>query len=208
MSDSPLIILILFAGAAYLFKLWRDDLRAWKSGQPNAKGIPGATSAPAIALWIGAIGAILLVLIETGGEIALGVSSEQTDITIIFLLAMVGAGVLEEVLFRGYLVVQNRGRAVLIASVVGFSLLFALAHYQYYTEIPEEGSWTDLVFVIDSKSLWSLLLLFLNSLWFYSVRFFKWNPHQSLLPCFVAHISSNVGVFVVKLVQGHVTGLY
>jgi membrane protease YdiL (CAAX protease family) len=208
MSDSPLIILILFAGAAYLFKIWRDDLLAWKGGQPNERGIPGATSAPAIALWIGAIGAVVLVLVETGGEIALGVSSEQTDITAIFLLAMVGAGILEEVLFRGYLVIQNKGRAILVASVVGFSLLFALAHYQYYTEIPEEGSWRDLVFVIDSKSLWSLLLLFLNSLWFYSVRFFKWNPYQSLLPCFVAHISSNVAVFAVKLIQGHVTGFY
>jgi membrane protease YdiL (CAAX protease family) len=121
---------------------------------------------------------------------------------------MVGAGILEEVLFRGYLVVQNRGRNILILSVIGFSLLFALAHYQYYTEVPEEGSWRDFSFVIDSKSLWSLLLLFLNSLWFYWLRFTRWNPHNSLLPCFVAHIASNVGVFVVKLVQGHVNGLY
>lgn len=208
MADSPLIILILFAGAVYLFKLWRDDFLAWKKGEPNEKGLPGATSAPPIALWIGAIGALVLVGIETAGELALGVSAEQTDITVIFLLAMIGAGVLEEVLFRGYLVVQNKGRNILILSVVGFSLLFALAHYQYYTEIPEEGSWRDLSFVIDPKSLWSLLLLFLNSLWFYWMRFSKWNPHHSLLPCFVAHIASNLGVFAVKLIQGHVSGLY
>lgn len=207
MSDSPLIILILFAGAAYLFKIWLDDQKAWRAGSPNEQALPGATPAPAIALWIGAIGAIFLVLIETGGEIALGVSDQQTDITAIFLLAMVGAGVLEEVIFRGYLVVTNRGHRALLASIVGFSLLFALLHYQYYTEIPEDGSWTDFTFVIDAKSSWSLLLLFLNSLWFYSVRFFKWNPHQSLLPCFVAHITSNLAVFIVKALQGHVTWL-
>ncbi|NDV61343.1 CPBP family intramembrane metalloprotease [Puniceicoccales bacterium CK1056] len=208
MTDSPLIILILFVGAAYLFKLWRDDMLAWKAGKPHEKGIPGATSAPGAALWIGAIGALALVGLETGGEIALGVSSEQTDITVIFLLAMIGAGVLEEVLFRGYFVIQNKGRNILILSIVGFSLLFALAHYQYYTEIPEEGTWRDLSFVIDPKSGWSLLLLFLNSLWFYWMRFSKWNPHHSLLPCFVAHIASNMGVFAVKLLQGHVHGLY
>jgi uncharacterized protein len=208
MMESPLIIVVLFAGAAYLFKLWRDDLLAAEAGQPNERALPGATRAPALALWIAGVGAILLVLVETGGEIALGVSAQQTDITVLFLLAMVGAGVIEEVVFRGYLVVQNKGRTLLLASITGFSLIFALAHYQYYTEIPEEGSWRDLSFVIDPKSLWSLLLLFINSLWFYTVRFFKWNPGHSLLPCFVAHISSNLGVFIVKALQGHVTGLY
>jgi hypothetical protein len=53
-----------------------------------------------------------------------------------------------------------------------------------------------------------LLLLFLNSIWFYTLRFCKWNPRHSLLPCFAAHIASNVMVFVVKLAQGHVTSLY
>jgi membrane protease YdiL (CAAX protease family) len=208
MSESPLLTLVLFAGAVYLFKLWLDDFRAWKAGTPNEKAFPGATSASMAAIWIGVTGALLLVLVETGGEIALGVSDQQSDITAFFLLAMIGAGVLEEILFRGYLVVTNKGRQILILSIVGFSLLFALAHYQYYTEIPEDGGWADFAFVVDPKSAWSLLLLFLNSLWFYTVRFFKWNPAHSLLPCFAAHIASNLGVFVVKAVQGHVTGLF
>jgi membrane protease YdiL (CAAX protease family) len=208
MTDSPLVVIALFAGALYLFKLWRDDLLAARSGNPNPRALPGASGAPAAALWIAAGGAIALLLLETGGEYALGVSAQQSDITALFLLAMIGAGVIEEIVFRGYLVVQNRGRAALIASIVGFSLLFSLAHYQYYTEIPEEGSWRDASLVFDPKSLWSLLLLFLNSLWFYTVRFYKWNPTQSLLPCFVAHIASNVGVFVVKAMQGHVTSWF
>lgn len=208
MSESPLMTIILFAGALYLFKLWLDDYKAWKGGNPNEKAFPGATSVGMTAIWIGVSGAILLVLIETGGEIALGVSEQQSDITAFFLLAMIGAGVLEEIIFRGYLVVTNKGRQILVLSIVGFSLLFALAHYQYYTEIPEDGGWADLQFILDPKSLWSLLLLFLNSLWFYTVRFFKWNPTHSLLPCFAAHIASNIGVFLVKAIQGHVTGLF
>jgi membrane protease YdiL (CAAX protease family) len=208
MSDSPILTIALFIGAAYLFKLWLHDYRLFQQGNPGRQALPGATPASLTALWIGAVGAILLVLLETGGEIALGVSEQQSDITAIFLLAMIGAGVIEEILFRGYLVVTGKGRALLVGSIVGFSLLFALLHYQYYTEIPEDGSLMDLSLVIDPKSAWTLLLLFLNSLWFYTVRFFKWNPQHSLLPCFVAHISSNVAVFVVKALQGHVTALF
>jgi membrane protease YdiL (CAAX protease family) len=208
MSDSPILTIALFIGAAYLFKLWLQDYRLFQRGHPGRQALPGATPASFAALWIGAVGAILLVLLETGGEIALGVSGQQSDITAIFLFAMVGAGVIEEILFRGYLVVTGKGRALLVGSIVGFSLLFALLHYQYYTEIPEDGSLMDLSLLIDPKSAWTLLLLFLNSLWFYTVRFFKWNPQHSLLPCFVAHISSNVAVFVVKALQGHVTALF
>ena len=204
MSESPLLIIAVFAGALYLFKLWWDDLRAAEAGQPNPKALPGASR----ALWISAVGALALVLVETAGELALGVSAEQTDVTVLFLLAMIGAGILEEVIFRGYLVVQGKGPRVLIFSMVGFSLLFALLHYQYYSAIPEDGTWRDLQFKLDAKAFWSLLLLFVNSLWFYYMRFSRWNPSNSLLPCFVAHVSSNVGVFLVKLVQGHVSGLY
>ena len=208
MSDSPLLVLLVFAGALYLAKLWLDDFRAARTGQPNPKALPGATAAPVAAIMIGVIGALVLVGVETAGELALGVSEEQTDITAIFLLAMIGAGILEEVIFRGYLVVTGKGRKLLVLSIVGASLLFALLHYQYYMEFSMEGTNRQLTILLEGKPLWSLLLLFLNSLWFYTVRFFKWNPGYSLLPCFAAHIASNLGVFVVKMVQGHVTGLY
>lgn len=208
MTDSPLLTLLVFAGALYLLKIWFDDLKAGRAGEIKPGALPGAHPAPAIALIIGAVGALALVGVETAGEIALGVSAQQSDITAIFLLAMIGAGIIEEVIFRGYLVVTQRGKALLIASIIGFSLFFALLHYQYYTDKPEDGTWRDLTLALDTKAAWSLFLLFLNSLWFYYVRFFKWNPQQSLLPCFVAHVSSNVGVFVVKLVQGHVTALW
>ena len=208
MTQSPLFILLLFGGAIYLAKIWYDDLRANLQENAHPRALPGAFPAPLSILLIAAAGALFLVLLETGGEVYLGVSAQQSDITILFLFAMIGAGIIEEVVFRGFLVVENRGRAWLLGSILAFSLLFSLAHYQYYLEFPEEGSWMDFTWKLDAKSGWSLLLLFFNSLWFYAVRFLPVNPSRSLLPCFVAHISSNVGVFLVKAVQGHVTGLY
>ena len=206
MSESPLLAFILFAGAAYLFKIWRDDLVALQGDKPNPRPLPGATSAPMTAIWIGIAGAVFLVLLETGGELALGVSAEQSDIAAIALLSMIGAGIIEEIIFRGYFVVQKRGKAVFIGSILLFSLLFTLAHYQYYADVEKIGEEVEFAIFIDRKVAWTLLLLFLNSLWFYTVRFFKWNPQHSLLPCFAAHIASNLAVFFVKLSHGHVTG--
>lgn len=208
MNDSPLLVVALFAGAIYLAKLWLDDLKLWRAGNPNPRGLPGATTASLAACAVAVVGAVLLVGVETAGEIGLGVSSEQSDITAIFLLAMLAAGFLEEVVFRGYFVISDRGKSILYASIVGFSALFALLHVQYYTEVPEDGSWTDFSFAITAKSSWTLLILFLNSLWFYTVRFFPLNPTHSLLPCIFAHMASNLAVFFVKLAQGHVTALY
>lgn len=208
MTDAPILSIALFIGAAYLLKLWREDFLLWKQGHPNEKGFPGATGASRAALGIAAAGALLLVGVETVGELALGISQEQSTLPVLFLLPMIGAGILEEILFRGYLVVQNRGRARLILSCLFFSALFAALHYQYYVEIPEEGGLSALTFKSDAKASWTLLLLFLNSLWFYAVRFATWNPQRSLLPCFVAHISSNVAVFGVKAAQGHISGWF
>ncbi|MEX0322858.1 MAG: CPBP family glutamic-type intramembrane protease [Puniceicoccaceae bacterium] len=206
MFDSPLMILVFCAAALYCLKIWREDYLSARRGSPNPRALPGATGVPAIAIWVGVIGAILLVLLETAGEIHLGVSSQQTTIPAIALLSMLAAGIIEEIIFRGYIIIDKRGTNMLIASAMVFSLIFALLHYQYYTEIPEDGNWRDMSLVIDSKSLWSLFLLYLNSLWFYTVRFFRLNPQHSLLPCFAAHIASNFAVFMVKLAQGHVVG--
>lgn len=207
MNDSPLIVLLLAAGAGYIFKLWWEDATAARKGKPNPRALPGAAFTNSGAILIAAIGALVLVGVETGGELALGVSAEQSTIVSYFLLAMIAAGILEELVFRGYLVITQKGTAVLIASAVGFSLLFSLAHVQYYTESAEGSAWYEFEFLITAKSAWTLLLLFLNSLWFYYVRFMPVNPTRSLLPCFAAHIASNIGVFLVKLVQGHVTWL-
>jgi len=208
MQENPLFIVIMAVACGYVFKIWLEDYRGAATGKPNPKALPGATAVARPWVWIGVAGALVLVGVETAGEYALGVSAEQKTITWIFLLAMIAAGFVEELVFRGFLFVDGRGKAVLWASIVGFSLLFALLHFQYYLEWAEEAAWYDFAFKADAKSAWTLLLLFLNSLWFYWLRFGARNAQRSLIPCFAAHIASNLGVFVVKLAQGHVQGLW
>ena len=48
--------------------------------------------------------------------------------------------------------------------------------------------------------------VFAVSLWFYTVRFFGLNPQRSLLPCFMAHATKNLGVLAIKYAQGFVGG--
>lgn len=204
MFDNPWLVLLVALGAGYILKLWWDDLRAAENGNPNPKALPGASKASTRWIAIGIVGALVLVAIETIGEYALGVTDQQSTIPVWFLLAMISAGIVEEIIFRGYLVVTGKGKLVLWVSIFAFSLLFALLHYQYYLVWADDAAWFDFQLQLNSKSLWTLTLLFLNSLWFYALRFLPANPSRSLLPCFCAHIASNLGVFAVKAGQGFV----
>lgn len=206
MVDSPWLGLLLFAGALYVLKLWRDDLRHNASGTPKPGSFPGATPAPLWWVLVGVAGALVLVGIETAGEYALGTVAEQSDIVALSLFLFIGAGILEELVFRGFLVITGRGQRILWLSIVVFSLLFALLHVQYYLHWEEDAPWHAFTWALDGAAAWTLAILFVNSLWFYALRFLPMNPQQSLLPCFAAHVASNLGVFFVKLAQGHVTG--
>ena len=62
------------------------------------------------------------------GEYALGLVELQSEMVWFFLFASLSAGVIEELVFRGYLVLENKGRNALVLSCIGFSLLFALIH--------------------------------------------------------------------------------
>ena len=202
-QEDPIAILIIFAGSAYLFRLWLQDFRAQSHGTPNPRAFPGATPAPQALIWAGIMGALAILALETGGEYALGISGEQSNITWLYLLAMIAAAFLEEVIFRGYLVITKHGKAALILSIAGFSLLFALLH-------PFLWSWENqsLQVHLTLKATFSTAIVLLNSLWFYYLRFCAKNTTRSLIPSIAAHLGSNMGVFIIKLAQGHVTGLY
>lgn len=208
MQDHPVAIILLFAAVCYPASLWWQDFRSWSSGKPNPRAFPGATSASRALIVIGIVGALLLVALETAGEYVLGVSDQQSQISAIFLLMMLAAGFIEELIFRGYLYYDRKGPVILWASILLFSLLFALFHAQYYTEVPEGARWYQFEFRIDSHSSWTLCILFLNSVWFYALRFGFDNKYKSLIPCIAAHVASNVAVFAVKLAQGHVVGFW
>ena len=198
MNESPFMILLYVGAAAYVGYMYWGDFQAGKSGQPDSKAMPGATSASLGLYAISIIGALLILAAETGGEIALGISAEQSDMVWFFVFASLGAGIVEEVIFRGFLVVENKGKAALIGSCVGFSLLFALIHPHLWSN--EDG----FELTLTTKAFFSTGILFANSLWFYALRFGPWNKHRSIFPCMLAHAASNFGVFAVKLVQGFV----
>lgn len=214
MQSDPTMIIIMAAISIYVFKMWLDDFRAGQRGESVKGGFPGATPAPMKAVWIAIIGALVILGLETGGEIALGISGEQSDITWLFLISITTAAFVEELIFRGFLVVTNKGKAALIGSAIGFSFLFTILHPFFWELDMPEGvdGWQvwqgTLVWDFSLKPWFTSAFLFLNSLWFYLMRFWAINPQKSLIPCMAAHLASNWGVFVIKLAQGHVVALY
>lgn len=200
MNDSPFIILLYVGMAVYVGNMYLADYRSQKDGELNPSAMPGARSASLGLYVIGVIGALLILAAETGGEIALGISAEQSDMVWFFVFASLAAGIVEEVVFRGYLVIENKGRAALIGSCVGFSLIFAIIHGHFWSH--EEGEAFEWTFT--TKAFFTTGILLANSLWFYWLRFARWNKNRSLFPCMLAHAGSNLGVFFVKLAQGFI----
>jgi CAAX protease family protein len=202
MITDHLLQFLLVGAAVWVARGWVSDYRAALAGKPNDKAFPGATPVSGVAVALASVGALLILAAETAGEHALGVSAQQSKVTVLFSLYSIGAApVIEEVLFRGYLVIENRGRLMLWAGVVGVSLLFALLHPFLW-----EWNGKGLTVHFGAKAWFSTAMVFAVSLWFYTVRFFQLNPQRSLLPCFVAHATKNLGVFAVKYVQGFVGG--
>jgi membrane protease YdiL (CAAX protease family) len=202
MSDhSPLLLFVLLGGSAYVGKLWWEDLQAARAGRPAPRPLPGATLASRAAILLAAVGALVLLGIEVAGEYALGIVGQQREITVLFGIYTLAAAFVEELIFRGFIVVQHRGRAALIAGCIGASLVFAAIH-------PFLWEWKEgaLTFQFTAKAWFSTAMIFAGSLWFHTVRFWSLNPTHSLLPCIAAHLAKNLGVFAIKAEQGFVVG--
>ncbi|MCX6950759.1 MAG: CPBP family glutamic-type intramembrane protease, partial [Verrucomicrobia bacterium] len=141
---------------------------------------------------------------ETGGEIALGLAGQQSRLTwLAALYSVAAAPIIEELIFRGWLVVENRGRAMAWAGAAGASALFAVLHPFLWRQ--DEAGWA---LTLDAKGWFSTAAVFAMSLWLYAARLATWNPARSLLPCFAAHAAKNLGVVVVKLGAGFMGGLW
>jgi membrane protease YdiL (CAAX protease family) len=202
MIRDQFLLLLLFGVSIWLARWWMIDYHAGLAGKPSKRLLPGSTPASGRAVTVASFGALCILAAETGGEHVLGLSAEQSKMTALFgLYSVFGAPVIEEVVFRGFLVIEDRGRVVLWAGVVSVSLLFALLH-PFLWEWSEKG----LALHLGAKGWFSTAAILAGSLWFYTVRFFGLNPQRSLLPCFVAHATKNLGVFVIKYVEGFVGG--
>jgi membrane protease YdiL (CAAX protease family) len=203
MNENPLPLLMMIALGGYFARMWWSDLRAVAAGSLDAaQALPGARPSTARACVVAAAGGLVVVGAETWGEIALGLSEEQSRITYLFAAYTLVQAFVEELIFRGYVGewVAKRGRAGRAGAVLGASLLFAALHPFLWTW---EGG---LVFTFTAKAWFSFTAVFAASLWFYSCRFASWNPNQSLLPCVAAHLAKNAGVVVIKGAQGFLVG--
>lgn len=200
MAQNPLLLLLMIGAAAYIGKLWWQDLRSAQAGQPNGQALPGATLPPRRALLIACGGSIVLLAAETWGEYQLGIVAEQSNMTALFALNTLAAAIIEEIIFRGYLVINGRGKTARWIGIVGASALFALLH-------PFLWSWEDeFTLTLTVKGVFSTSAAFVFSLWFYTARFASWNPGHSLLPSIAGHATKNLGVIVIKAAQGFLTG--
>ncbi len=202
MTDSPWTLLLLLAGSAYLSSLWWQDFQATRQGRAPAGALPGATSARPAAITLAVAGGLVIVAAETWGELRLGLADQQSQVTVLFCAYTLLAAVVEEIIFRGYLILpESRGRLAVWSGALGASVLFALAH-------PFLWSWEEgrLSFHFTPKGWFSTGAVFASSLWFYFVRLMPGNPSRSLLPCFAAHAAKNLAVIGIKAAQGFVVG--
>ncbi len=200
MSDHPLLLLLMIAAGLYVAKLWRDDRQAAVAGKPNPGALPGAAPAPLNIVIIAIAGALALLALETWGEIRLGIATEQSRITMLFGLYTLSAAIIEEVIFRGYVVVNSSRRALRWLGIIAASAVFALLH-------PFLWNWDEgFTLSLGLKGWFSTGMIFIGSLWFYAMRFAGWNTTHSLLPCFAAHLTKNLGVIAIKAQQGFVEG--
>lgn len=200
----PWLLLGLTGAGLYVAKLWWGDRQAAKRGAPAAGAFPGATEASGKAIGIAVAGALVIVALETAGERALGLDAEQSTMTWLFAAyAVLAAPVIEELIFRGWLVVERHGRAVMWAGALGASAAFAALH-------PFLWRWEDAGFelTLTAKGWFSTAAVLAASLWFYAARLGPWNPTRSLLPCFAAHAAKNLGVVAVKAATGFMGGLW
>ena len=198
MNEDPLIILIYCAIAIYIANIYRADIKSFAAGEPNVKALPGAKPTNGLLIFASVLGALVLLGNAVVGEYALGIVEAQSEMVWFFVFASISAGVIEEVVFRGYLVVQNRGRNALVLSCLGFSLVFALVHGYLWSM--EDG----FVWNFTVQGIFNTWILFFNSVCFYALRFGPWNANQSILPSIIAHMVFNLGVFGVKLAQGYI----
>jgi uncharacterized protein len=202
--DHPILLGLLIPVSFYIAKLWREDALAAAAGKPNPNPLPGATAARPRTVGLAVAGALALVALETWGEVRLGIAAEQSRLTWLFALySMLAAPVLEELIFRGWIVIEHRGQPVMWAGVVAASIVFALLH-------PFLWQWGDggFALTLTAKGWFSSSLVFATSIWLYLSRLAWWNPTRSLLPCFVAHAARNMAVVAVKAATGYMGGLW
>ena len=208
LQDIPTVALVNLGIASYLFFLWFSDFKYFiKNNAIKKNAIEGATTTPVVLVVIAFFASIALLCVHTCTEISLGVANEQSKVQFWALFSWIGAAFIEELIFRGYLVVKNKGKLVLWGSIFFFSLIFAIGHpFMWDYTIPENaqfgaGEWK---FNFSAQTINATISVFECSLLFYVLRFLPLNENRSIIPRIVGHCTYNLGVFITKMCQGFV----
>ena len=182
--------LLYCALGLFVLIAWARERRKRTLNGESEKFWPGTTYAPMGAYFVAAAGAILITIAEAAVEKRAGLTEMQSVLPAIFIFQLLGASVVEEMLFRGFVAPGELfGRKLLALMIIG-SLVFALIHN---FDLSEPEGQVNAAFA------------FITSLWLYVVRFNPLNPDRSLLPCFMAHTVRNLAVFGIKWGQGFVS---
>jgi membrane protease YdiL (CAAX protease family) len=202
--NHPLLLVLMTLAGTYTGWLWWTDRRSAAAGRAQPGALPGATPASHRATGIAVAGALAILAAETLGERALGLDAQQSRMTWLFALYSVAAApIIEELIFRGWLVLTTRGAPMMWGAVVAASVIFAALH-PFLWRWDEAG----FAFTFSPKAWFSTSVVFATSLWLYLVRLATWNPQRSLLPCFAAHAAKNLGVVAIKAAAGFVVGVW
>lgn len=186
--DNALITSVLYAilGLAVL-AMWLGDLRRPADGRERFW--PGASRCGWQPVVLAVGGVIVLTVVETLLEDHLGLREQQTTIADHFLLAMLGASVVEEMTFRGFAASADlAGWRLAAVAVIGSAVFTAFHGFG----------------VSDAKGWVSTGSAFAVSLWLYLSRFNALNPRRSMIPSLAGHTVRNLAVFGVKAAQGFV----
>lgn len=197
MQDNPAFSILIFLAGAWLFKMWLGDARA---GRSDSRAMPGASFSGKFSVFLAVAGAVLILAAETVLEKIFGFDASQSSVKFWALLVWISAAATEEIIFRGYIAIKNRGKVLLWAGAFAASVLFAAMHPFLWDYSAESG----FVLNLSPKAFFSTGFIFLNSMWLYFARFNPSNKTASLMPCFAAHAAYNIGVFAVKAAQGFV----
>jgi membrane protease YdiL (CAAX protease family) len=189
MTTPTLVASFYFAlGLAVLGAWGYEYLKRLRTGGPESFW-PGTSRAPWQASLLIAAVMLLITVAETAVERRFGVVDQQSVIAPSFLLAMLGASIIEEAVFRGFTAPSHFGGAKLLALIVVGSLVFSAIHG---------------FDIKDTQGRISTLFAFLTSIWLYVARFNPLNPERSLIPCFTGHAVRNLAVFGIKWAQGFI----
>jgi membrane protease YdiL (CAAX protease family) len=183
---TDIIYLLIGLGVAYA---WFSEYQKRQRNPGPELFWPGTTRAPISGILITVSGILLFTVAETCAEIHFQVSAHQSVGNLHILGATMGAAIVEEMVFRGFVAPsQLRGIKLLGLIIVG-SVIFSVIHgFDFST----------------AQGRISLITTFFISIWLYLGRYNPLNPERSILPCLIGHAVRNLAVFGVKWAQGFV----